>query len=161
MRSMVKGSHQLVTPLIVTHWPRTAHLKLCDVPTLKVVTTSESVVGFSRQFTVELPPTMLQSMLPGRVQGVRKLNNNTTQEENCPLLRFLMALTTEELVRVGALLGEASDLYPGFRGSLPIDELNGRGQDGQGHASNDELDELHPDIFFWEGKSFVSEECLD
>lgn len=127
---MVKKSHQFVTPLIVTHWPRTAHLKLCDVPTLKVSTTSESVVGFSRQFTVELPPTMLQSMLPGRVQGVRESNNNTTQEENCLFLRFLMALTTEELVRVSALLGEASDLNPGVRGSLPIDKLNRRSQDG-------------------------------
>lgn len=63
-------------------------------------------------------------------------------------LAVLMALTAEKLVGFVALLREASDFYPTVRSSLTTDEispvlLNRRGQDGQRHASNDELDELH------------------
>lgn len=59
-----------------------------------------------------------------------------------------MALTAEEFLRVVTPLRERSDLYPAFGSSLTADELssmlfNRRGQDGQGHTSNDQLGDLH------------------
>lgn len=111
-----------------------------------MVTISELVLGDSRQLTVELEPMMLQSMLPGRNQSIRHMD--TAGEVFCTSLVILMALTSEKFVGFVTSLREAGDLYPGLRISLTSDEISsglfdGRGQDGQRHASNDKLDELH------------------
>lgn len=84
-------------------------------------------------------------MLPSRGQGVR---HNSRRGSSVCLGEELRALTTEKFLGVVTLLREGSDLYPTVRSSLTIDELssvlfNRRGQDGQGHASHDELDDLH------------------
>lgn len=89
---------------------------------------------------------MLQSMLPGRNQGVRHIEK--TGEVVCTSLGILMALTSEKLVGFITPFREARNLHPGLRIGLTSDEISsglfdGRGQDGQRHASNDELDELH------------------
>lgn len=131
---------------MVTHWPWTAHLKLCVEPTLKVVTILELVLGDSRQLTLALEPMILQSMFPIRGQGIRHTDKN--QPEMLSSSKVVMALTTEEFVGIITLLRESNDLDPAVRRSLAVNQIssalfNRRGQDGQRHASNDELDDLH------------------
>lgn len=142
--SSASRSHQFVLPLIVTHSPLMAHLKLCVDPTLKVVTILELVLGDSRQLTLALEPVILQSMLPSRGQGIRHTDKN--QSKILPSSK--MALTTEEFVGIVTLVRKSNDLDPAVRRSLAVNKIsstgfNRRGQDGQRHASNDELDDLH------------------
>lgn len=132
---------------MVTHSPSLmAHLKLCVEPTLKVVTILELVLGDSRQLTFALEPMILQSMFPSRGQDIR--HTDKTQSEMLSSSKVLMALTTEEFVGIVTLLRKSNDLDPAVRRSLAVDKIsptlfNWRGQDGQRHASNDELDDLH------------------
>lgn len=144
--SSANRSHQFVLPLMVTHSPLMAHLKLCVEPPLKVVTILELVLGDSRQLTLALEPIILQSMFPSRGQGIRHTDKNQSEMLSCS--KMLMALTTEEFVGIVTLLREPNDLDPPVSRSLAVNKIsstlfNRRGQDGQRHASNDELDDLH------------------
>lgn len=82
-----------------------------------------------------------QSVFPGRSQDVRHVD--TSQDESCSSAEHRVALTAEEFVGVVTSLREAGDLCQPVRRSLTIDEINRRGHDDKGHASNDELGDLH------------------